>query len=375
MEEKYSYLQDSDNEFTPGGYTTEPTDILASEENKEIYNQPLSEQERDASSLSIDEFNFEIISNISNANVIVDGQIIEQKTPSLIQIKKSDLFIKNGRVIIEAGKQEYINYQRYEVYIVATTSVPLEEQELIKDGDDFLNLSNFDIRVDYYYNNELQSFNTGDSNLITLNFELIKREEVGDGNATFTINLTGQPESVVLERIRDGKVFPINDKQIIEQNVGEKFIVKSVDSQVYRLARIDLIIEESENNIPPEIIEAAENQSIRSEIILNQNLILNFYTQKLVYVSTKKPRIQLTKNTPIIHNINGNVDVPLVFRKNKDVTDISVIVGDEVFEFNNLEPGPLVGVKIPKQVFDRVGNYFIKAIPYSLNELKEKEVS
>lgn len=353
-----------------------PTDIIDDEEGRDGYVPNTSEQEREGDVLSIDLFNFEIISNIDNSEIFVDNELYSTKTPTIIPIKKSDLFLKDIQKSIEVRKEGYVSRERYDIYLVSKNSVPLNEQTLLKDGDDYLGLSNLDIRVNYYINDQLQNFNTDNGNLVTLNFNLTKVSSKESNKRFFTINLTGKNESVILERVRDMKTFPLNNNQVFEDNLGEKFIVRSIDSQIYRLARLDLLTFDNDGNIEtPEIIEANDGQSIKSEIILNQDHTLNLYTQKLVYVKQKNPRIKSYSTKPIIHNINGKSDVPLAIQKNSDVTDVSVIVGDEVFEFNNLKPGPVAGIKIPKWVFDRVGNYNMKVIPYSLKELKEREVN
>lgn len=353
-----------------------PTDIIDDEEGRDGYVPNTSEQEREGDVLSIDLFNFEIISNIDNSEIFVDNELYSTKTPTIIPIKKSDLFLKDIQKSIEVRKEGYVSRERYDIYLVSKNSVPLNEQTLLKDGDDYLGLSNLDIRVNYYINDQLQNFNTDNGNLVTLNFNLTKVSSKESNKRFFTINLTGKNESVILERVRDMKTFPLNNNQVFEDNLGEKFIVRSIDSQIYRLARLDLLTFDNDGNIEtPEIIEANDGQSIKSEIILNQDRTLNLYTQKLVYVKQKNPRIKSYSTKPIIHNINGKSDVPLAIQKNSDVTDVSVIVGDEVFEFNNLKPGPVAGIKIPKWVFDRVGNYNMKVIPYSLKELKEREVN
>jgi hypothetical protein len=61
-----------------------------------------------------------------------------------------------------------------------------------------------------------------------------------------------------------------------------------------------------------------------------------------------------------------------MFRKNKDVQAITVIVGDDVLEFDDLDSGDLCGITIPHNVFDKIGRYNIKIFPFSFDDYEEQ---
>jgi hypothetical protein len=62
------------------------------------------------------------------------------------------------------------------------------------------------------------------------------------------------------------------------------------------------------------------------------------------------------------------VGVPLVLRKNSDVKVVSIVVGDNVFEFETLDEGDVTGVTIPHSAFKGLGQYSISIYPFSLKK-------
>ena len=66
------------------------------------------------------------------------------------------------------------------------------------------------------------------------------------------------------------------------------------------------------------------------------------------------------------YNINSKAGVPIVVRKNFDVKVITVIVGENVYEYDSLDEGDIAGITIPHAAFRGIGQYSIKIYPFSL---------
>ena len=88
------------------------------------------------------------------------------------------------------------------------------------------------------------------------------------------------------------------------------------------------------------------------------------------------PQISLVKTYPRKYNINTKSGVPLLIQKNKDVQAITIIVGDDILEFDNFgrdtyEEGngdEIVGITIPHRVFKKIGQYNVKLFPFSFDD-------
>jgi hypothetical protein len=91
-----------------------------------------------------------------------------------------------------------------------------------------------------------------------------------------------------------------------------------------------------------------------------------------VGVSTIEPVVELVNINAREYNINSKAGVPLIFTKSENVTVITVIVGDDVLEFDNLDSGDLCGIIIPHNVFKNIGKYNIKIFPFSLDDYENE---
>ena len=105
---------------------------------------------------TINDIPVSIISNISNANIYVNDTIISSTTPTIYNIKKTELFTQVERKIIRVEKNGYVSNERYEFYLETLDNSPIEDYQLnIIDGD-FIGLESLLLKVDYYVDNELQ---------------------------------------------------------------------------------------------------------------------------------------------------------------------------------------------------------------------------
>ena len=80
------------------------------------------------------------------------------------------------------------------------------------------------------------------------------------------------------------------------------------------------------------------------------------------------PIISLVKDEERRYNINTKAGVPLLIQRNSDVKAITLIIGDDVMEFDDLGDDNVVGITIPETSFKKIGKYEIKLFPFSFED-------
>ena len=83
--------------------------------------------------------------------------------------------------------------------------------------------------------------------------------------------------------------------------------------------------------------------------------------------------------------MNTKAGVPLLIQRNSDVKAITLIIGDDVMEFDELGDDNIIGITIPETSFKKIGKYEVKLFPFSfedyensiresVEEVKEEEI-
>jgi hypothetical protein len=116
-------------------------------------------------------------------------------------------------------------------------------------------------------------------------------------------------------------------------------------------------------------LDAKDNESLTMTFKLKTDYKISIEVEAIPTVEPLiKPVIELLNNASRLYNINTEIGVPLAFKKNSSVEAITIIVGDDILEFDDLEAGDVAGVTIPHSTFEKIGKYNIKIFPFSLND-------
>ena len=313
-----------------------------------------------------------ITCNINGAGVKFNGSFIGS-VPKQLRISKVDLLEKGDR-IIEIGKDGYNSKEKY-VVSLNTNDSNIQKSSIFNGG--YGGISQTEIVVKYYVNDREYQFPkrlTGKAQELTFT---LKSNGNGDGNTftkkKLTINLSGVRggNPIVLKKnpgYRQSDIFPQLGQTTYEDKSNTKYTITSADLTLYRITNITY--DDGYQMFP---LDAKDNESLTMTFKLktDYNIIIEVEAVSK-YVPPIKPVIKLLKTDARLYNINKSIGVPIAFEKNSTVKAITIIVGDDILEFDDLGDGDIVGVTIPHNVFDKIGRYNIKLFPFSLNDYEEE---
>ena len=302
-----------------------------------------------------------VASNEIGASIFVNGVNTQKTTPENINVSKTDLL--NGDVEITLVKEGFATLERYVV------SMPTQNSVVIKNAlfDTPLGLSLRTVSVKYFVGT-IEATPTStviNGNFIFANFQLsrVRVTPIDSKLLNFKVLVAGTTNSVLITKNGQVNLYPNLGNNSYEDIVGTLFSVKSSDAQLYRITQI--IVEGEGEAI--ETLSADEDESLNINLTLNKSYTLKIQTEELSQqLPALDPRISLLNSDPRTYNINSSAGVPLVIRKNLDVKVITVIVGENVYEFDSLDEGDVTGITIPHKAFRGLGQYSIKLYPFSL---------
>ena len=309
-----------------------------------------------------------ITCNINGAGVKFNGSFIGS-VPKQLRISKVDLVEKGDR-IIEIGKDGYTSKEKYVVSLNTNDSN-------IQKGGEFENgyggLAGTEIVVKKYIDDREYQFPqrlTGSTQ--TIPFTLKSNGNGGDNTFTkkkLTINLSGVRggNPIVLKKnpgYRQSDIFPQLGQTTYEDKSNTKYTITSADLTLYRITNITY--DDGYQMFP---LDAKDNESLTMTFKLKTDYKISIEVEAIPTVEPLiKPVIELLNNASRLYNINTEIGVPLAFKKNSSVEAITIIVGDDILEFDDLEAGDVAGVTIPHSTFEKIGKYNIKIFPFSLND-------
>ena len=309
-----------------------------------------------------------ITCNINGAGVKFNGSFIGS-VPKQLRISKVDLLEKGDR-IIEIGKDGYNSKEKY-VVSLNTNDSNIQKSSIFNGG--YGGISQTEIVVKYYVNDREYQFPkrlTGKAQELTFT---LKSNGNGDGNTftkkKLTINLSGVRggNPIVLKKnpgYRQSDVFPQLGQTTYEDKANVKFTISSADLTLYRITNITY--DDGYQMFP---LDAKDNESLTMTFKLKTNYKISILVEAIPTVEPLiKPVIELLNNASRLYNINTEIGVPLAFKKNSSVKAITIIVGDDILEYDDLEAGDVAGVTIPHSTFEKIGKYNIKIFPFSLND-------
>jgi len=321
-----------------------------------------------------DEYVFKITTEFlegepKGATVHVNGMPLPGQAPKEYKVKLSTLF-NSGPQTIEVKKSDYTSNQKYIISVVPFGDSTIDDITLLEDqtSREILGINKLQLNVAYFEDNQEKPFNIGNnSTLVSLPFILAKKptpKESSEKN-TVIIKLIGPNSSV--------SIISNNEEDLLDSGLetftetrGTKYFIKSPDTTLYRISEI--IITDMDGNT--ETLTAGSSESISMELVINKDLDVDILSHRVVKKKVLKPIIRLKSPSTKKYNINDKTDIPLIVEKNDDVVAISMVIGKEILEFDNLQKGPYAGIKIPHRLIDKIGKYNIKLFPYSISELQ-----
>ena len=314
-----------------------------------------------------------IKSNVKGADVLVNGVSTGKQTPAEIRISKADL-INGGDKTITLSKSGYSANEKY-IVSLDTKGSTIIKNSIFNGG--FGGISTSEIIVKYYINNIQSTFSDIVGNYKNLPFKLNSKisddltDELTKYNLTISLSgiSTGTPILIRKNAFKRSEFFPSMGLTTYSDFTNVNYKIESSDLSMYRIVRISYN-DKSSNQTP---IVADDGESLTLDLKLNSNYSINIEVENIVKeVETLKPIIKLLKNDSRTYNINSELGVPIAFEKNSAVKAITIIVGDDILEFDDLEEGEIAGVTIPHSVFEKIGKYNVKLFPFSLSDYENE---
>ena len=322
----------------------------------------------------IDVINFDIKSNVKSANILLNGVDNAKKTNSILKLRQSEIFQK-GEVEIEVYKEGYETLESYLISVEPQTLSERRETEPTlyidpQNPDSVIGLNNFVTILTKFRGDEVISSEVLKGGILkSLEFELNEIEEiVEDLNSTLRVNLIGDSNSVSIVSGNKNIKAKVGRNNIDVKN-GETYFIRTSNISKYRISEIKLI-----SSGQTQTLKASKGESLSTEINIDGDTQIDIITKEVVIDVKIKPSIKIKNGETLNYNINKKTGVPIVIEKNRAVDAISVIVGDNIFEFDeiNKEDDEIV-ITIPSNAFKSIAKYNVKIIPYSISEVKNRK--
>jgi len=315
-------------------------------------------------------FVFTIKSNENSFTTKVNGQVVANSKQ--LRISRDELS-KNFKKV-EVSKTGYISDEYYIIEMLDDNSPVIINSKI----ETPLGLSTKSIALTKYKNNQqigLPQFINNDVS-VELDFTFNKvsnadilMEQITKYNLSFSITGKGSPVSVLKNNNKSAEFFPKIGLSTYNDISGTSYKLRSSNLSLYRITKL-IVTNQSESKL----LTANVGESLEIDITLNDDYSIDIITEEVQQeIPALNPQIELVNKDTKTYNINSEVGVPLMFRKNKDVQAITVIIGDDVLEFDDLDKGDLCGITIPHSSFKKIGKYNIKVYPFSFDDY-EKQV-
>lgn len=310
-----------------------------------------------------------IKSNVTGADVLINGVSTGKQTPAEVRISKADL-INGGDKTITLSKSGYSTNEKYIVSLDTKDSIIIKNS-IFSGG--FGGISTSEIVVNYYVNNTQSTFSDIVGNYKNLPFKLNSKisDEIINQLTKYNLTIslsgidTGNPILIRKNGFRRSEFFPSMGLTTYSDFTNVKYKIESSDLSLYRIVKISY----NDKLARQTPIVANNGESLTLDLTLNVDYSINIEVEAVESeVPAIKPIIKLLKNDARIYNINSEVGVPIAFEKNSAVEAITIIVGDDILEFDDLEEGEIAGVTIPHSVFEKIGRYNTKIYPFSLSD-------
>lgn len=317
---------------------------------------------------NVNTYVFTITANLEGFTTTVNGDV--QPTPQSVRITKDSLINKPKK--IEVSKK---GHTTQECYIISMID---DDTPIINNGSNKLGLNQKVVQLQKYKGDEMVGpplpLLGGTGRLIfTLNQAIISDEPVLH-KIQFNISGKGSPVSILKNGTKNAEFFPIAGETNYRDISGTTYKIRSSDSKLFRIT--DMVITKVGASFKE--LKAEPNESLEAVITLNANYIVSITTEKIEPVQPAlNPIISLVKDEERRYNINTKAGVPLLIQRNSDVKAITLIIGDDVMEFDELGDDNIIGITIPETSFKKIGKYEVKLFPFSFedyeNSIREEE--
>ena len=319
---------------------------------------------------------FTITANLEGFTTTVNGDV--QPTPQSVRITKDSLINKPKK--IEVKKK---GHTTQECYIISMID---DDTPIIDNGSNKLGLNQKVVQLQKYNGDIMVGpplpLLGGTGRLIfTLNQAIISDEPVLH-KIQFNISGKGSPVSILKNGTKNAEFFPTVGETNYRDISGTTYKIRSSDSKLFRIT--DMVITKEGASFRE--LKAEPNESLEALITLNAAYIVSITTERVEPVQPAlNPIISLIKDEERRYNMNTKAGVPLLIQRNSDVKAITLIIGDDVMEFDELGDDNIIGITIPETSFKKIGKYEVKLFPFSfedyensiresVEEVKEEEI-
>lgn len=312
-------------------------------------------------------YNIYVKSDIFEASVLINGEDIYQFIPYTFQVTKEQLFTE-GPITVEGRCEGYTNNEKY----ILSLGFPNEDGDNpspVRVDGEVVGLSTAYLRVDYDDGSGLRQLNTEDSGTNTRNLEFSFEKRTGPPKTklnTFLVKYSGLDVQNAVKITKNNSVefYPEKGDNFYSDVDNTLFLIESTNTSLYRISSITVY----KNSNKPDTIQAEKDESLTIDLRLDANYTIEVNAEKVpTPIEWVEPKVELLNNLKP-YNINSKNDFPLLLRRNSAVTGVTVIVGDNVYEFKNIPKTPTFGLDIPAAAFEQIGNYNVRVVPFLLSE-------
>lgn len=324
--------------------------ILDTSTNEYIYEDAYQADEQ-----GYDYYTIRVISNVGDSHIFIDGIDTEKRTPYVFNFKKEELFETTKEV--EVKQDGYEAAEKYTLSLISDT-----DSVFIKDRDDkILGLQNTLLDIGYYVDGEQKSYDRNyGSGFGVLEFTLYDKQIEEEHQRSLYINVDGNDESVRL--FKNGIEILLNrGKNYIEADLNTEMFI--LNNEGYRIKQLEVGMQGKQ----PERLVAMDNESLKLSFRLNGEYIINIVSEELEIELISNGKVELLDSSTRTYNINDNIDLPLIIKTGDNLNTISIVVGGEILVYDNLD-SEVNGIKIPNNIFTRVGTYKMNIFPSNINE-------
>ena len=311
---------------------------------------------------------FNISSNEKSFTTFVNGEAVGDN--KRVRITRQDLAKETKK--IQVKKAGYSNNEYYTIELV-NDGAPIINNPKI---DQPLGLSTKDIVLTKYTNGVVSSPVKSIKNSVSVSLEFTfsklkggdEYEEPKSYTSSFNVSGKGSPVGVLKNGNKKAQFFVKSGASSYSDVEGTEYIISSADLSLYRITNILYT-----SNSQTKELKANAGESLQITVKLNSDYIFDIITEEVKQATPAlNPQIELVKTDARTYNINSKAGVPLMFRKNADVQAITVVIGDDVLEFDELDAGNLCGITIPHNVFNKIGRYNVKIYPFSFDDYEQQ---
>ncbi len=322
---------------------------------------------------------FNITSNITGASVLINGVASGKTTPAQLTITKDEL-IQSGNKTITLSKTGFGSKQKYVISLNGNGASFIENNSI---QNEFIGTGVADIGCKYYIDDieQVNPNSTEYGNLKNLVFSLSTQTKPPvDEEITYELNINiigntgGNPVLLEKNSKKGAQMFPTMGATKYSDIPNTNYKISSSDEKLYRITEISY--RKGGTVTPPTNLISEGGESLTMEFVLTEayKIIVTVEDVEQI-ISGVSPEIELINSNNRLYNINSETGVPIAFKKNEAVEVVSVVIGDDVLEYDDLANGDIGGITIPHSAFKVIGNYNIEIFPFSLNDNGKDDIT